>query len=48
MERQVVRFKERLKHRRGGKNEGAQKAGSIEDDELSYEDIIRRDYGGEP
>lgn len=47
MERQLVRFKERLKDRRGGKtgpltNEGP----ASQDDEVSYDDIIRRDYGG--
>ena len=47
MERQLVRFKERLKDRRTAKGDrsGAPDGGAGED-EISYDDIIRRDYGG--
>ncbi len=46
MERQLVRFKERLKDRRGNKPE--QPGSGLEsgsDDEVSYDEIIRRDFG---
>jgi len=47
MERQLVRFKERLKDRRGGKQEHPNLGNTEEkDEEISYDDIIRRDYGG--
>ena len=47
MERQLVRFKERLKDFRGNKVEPPAADGSrkVEED-VSYDDIIRRDYGG--
>ena len=48
MERQLVRFKERLsKDRRGGKkgSQPVNDAGRVED-EVSYDDIIDQDYRG--
>ena len=46
MERQLVRFKERLKDRRGGKSDQPSGGGPSESDEdPSYDDIIRRDFG---
>lgn len=47
MERQLVRFKERLKDHRATKVEhpGADDLG-VDDDEVSYDEIIRKDYGG--
>ena len=47
MERQLVRFKERLKSHRTGKGErSGAPAATDKDDEISYDEIIRRDYGG--
>jgi putative sigma-54 modulation protein len=47
MERQLVRFKERLKDRRTGRTDRSVPEQAPEgDDEISYDDIIRRDYRG--
>jgi len=48
MERQLVRFKERLKNHRAGKGDRnvSPEAGEGED-EISYDEIIRRDYRGD-
>ncbi|MHC4941719.1 MAG: ribosome hibernation-promoting factor, HPF/YfiA family [Planctomycetota bacterium] len=47
MERQLVRFKERLKDRRTGRTDRVVPEEAPEsDDEISYDDIIRRDYRG--
>jgi len=48
MERQLVRFKERLKdNRRGTRVEPVPAEGSPDkEDEVSYEDIIKKDYRG--
>lgn len=49
MERQLVRFKERLKKdRRGGRAGSPPTGASLQDsdDEPSYDDIIERDYRG--
>ena len=47
MERQLVRFKERLKDRRTGRTDRTAPDQTPEgDDEISYDDIIRRDYRG--
>ena len=46
MERQLVRFKERLKDRRGGKSDHSASENPVDsDDDESYDDIIRRDFG---